>query len=193
MKAFPSALLILCALNACAPAKKNLEISKVEAEPATYCRSTTTCPFRTLVLSGLGTNVTVNMSTGVTMEISCEKGVLTANGEYDSENLIGKFTALNGKLNSQCYGSDSSCLHFDGELKLDVGSSGYPAGSKAPYKMTIAVSADGAQGTYWVGPHDSRADEQFGKLELFKVKSRSNYTSELAPRFEHRFEYPGYD
>ncbi len=89
-----------------------------------------------VTLSGTGTNVTANLTTGVSMVINSEgDGSLRAVGAYDSINLFGRFN-MPGKLLGNCRGLEAYCMQFEGDFLLGDDGSGYPSGTRKKYVMT---------------------------------------------------------
>lgn len=129
-----------------------------------------TWPFSTekITLNGVGTNVTVNKSAGVTMTISYQQNELLAKGKYDSKNLFGRFD-LKGKF-LPCFGRGNLCMQFVGYLEVGNDGSGFPQNTQGEYVMSINLSANGAHGVYRVNNLPSIPYEQQGILELYIEK-----------------------
>ncbi len=118
-----------------------------------------------ITLTGVGTNVTANLSAGVTMTLTYRQNELRAKGKYDSKNLFGSFD-LPGKI-LPCYGEGYLCMQFIGNLHVGKDGSGFPSGSKLDYVMSITLAPNGAYGVYRINASNLIPYEQQGILKLY--------------------------
>lgn len=120
-------------------------------------------------LAGIATNVSVNKSSGIKIEISkIDDENYLMKGSFDNINLFGNFE-LNGKILPNANGEGVICMQFTGMAYLgENDGSGFPPNTKASFVITLSLTAGGAKGTYHIGKISSHIDyEQYGILELF--------------------------